>query len=62
MGPRSRVWGSDGVPGFHHVHSHLDQGLLQHTFLQLCHPLGQRCSAGDGGAHLQGVHTYKEWN
>ena len=61
-GLRSRVWGSDGVPGMHHRHGCPHQGLLLHTFLQLCHPLGQRCSAGDGGAHLQGVHTYKEWN
>lgn len=54
-GLRSKVWGSDGVPGFYHMHSRLDQGLLQHAFLQLCHPLGQRCQCGGWG-----VHTYKE--
>ena len=59
-GPRSRVWGSDGVPGFHHVHSHPDQGLLQHTFLQFCHPLGQRSQCWEWGR--RGVHTYKGWN
>ena len=46
---RSKVWGSDGVPGFYHMHSHPDQGLLQHAFLQLCHPLGKGASAGSGG-------------
>ena len=60
--PRSRGWGSDGVSVLHHMHSCPHQGLLLHTFLWFLHPLGQRCSAGDGGAHLQGVHTYKEWN
>ena len=54
-GPRSRVWGSDGVPVLHHMHSCPHQGLLLHTFLQLCHPLGQRCQCGGWG-----VHTYKE--
>ena len=54
-GLRSRVWGSDGVPGMHHRHGCPHQGLLQHSSLQLCHPLGQRCQSGGGGAHLQRV-------
>ena len=38
------------VPGLHHMHSHPCQGLLQHAFLQLCSPLGQKCQCqGWGG-------------
>ena len=38
------------VPGLHHMHGHPCQGLLQHTFLQLCSPLGHRCQyQGWGG-------------
>jgi len=50
-GQRSRVWSSDQcVPGLHHMHGHPCQGLLQHTFLQLCSPLGHRCQyQGWGG-------------
>ena len=59
-GLRSKVWGSDGVPGFYHMHSRLDQGLLQHAFLQLCHPLGQRNQCWEWGRSR--VHTYKGWN
>lgn len=51
-GPRSRIWGSDGVPGLHHKHGHPHQGLLQHTLLHLCHPLGQRCQSGGRGCTL----------
>ena len=51
--PRSRAWGFNDVKGLHHMHGCLHRGLLLHALLQLCHPLGQRCSAGNGGAHLQ---------
>ena len=47
---------SDGVPGLHHRHSHPHQGLLQHTSLHLCHPLGQRCQSVGGGC------TLTRWN
>ena len=55
MGPRSRVWGSDGVPRLQHRHGRPPQELLQHASVQLATFWGKGARVGERGAHLQGV-------
>ena len=54
-GPRSRVWGSDGVPRLQHRHGRPPQELLQHASVQLATFWGKGARVGERGVHLQEV-------